>query len=347
MADKDNFSFDKDSKSAPSATPNEVPGKKAQPVPSRILMLGLLLVVLGGAAYFYSMEMMATEEVSVPAGVTKQLITPPPAPVPAAETAANDKQPSAADTVGQVSAQAAGSATAAESATAAATEAQAVATEAPKLAEKGVLQEVPIEAPKPAVEPVTAPAPAVAEPAAPSSVVAGDAPQPAQVAEGKTKPAPAVASKPARGAFTLLAGAYLSPDMLQSATKKVRSLGYQPRTLRDAKMVEMTRVRIGAFAPSEAEAKLADLKKIAPDAFTLPEGEQVAVYAASHFDQKSHAAFAEKLRQAGVAFEEEKAMRKLPMTELFFGEFSDRAAAEKAAAKARKAGLEIVVFKRP
>lgn len=338
MVDKDDFSFDKDSKPASPAAP----GKNAQPAPSRVLLLGLLLVVLGGAAYFYSMEMMAPQEVAVPPGVTKQLITPPPAPAatPATGSAATDPPP-AADTAGQAPAQAAGSAPAA------ATEPQPVAKEAPKLAEKGVLKEVPVEAPKAAPEAATSVAPAAGQAGAAGAAVTAEAPASAQGAAEATTAAAAVAGKPARGAFTLLAGAYLSPELLQSASKKVQSLGYQPRTLRDAKMVEMTRVRIGSFAPAEAQAKLAELKKIAPDAFTLPEGEQLAVYAASHFDQKAHNAFAEKLRQAGVAFEEEKAMRKLPMTELSFGDFPDRAAAEKAAAKARQAGLDIIVFKRP
>ena len=344
MADKDDFSFDKDSKSEPAATSAAGPGKKAQPVASRALLLGLLLVVLGGAAYFYSVEMMTPPEVAVPPGVTKQLITPPPAPAatPATERPATGQQAPAADTAGQAPAPAA------DSATAAATEPQSVPQEVPKLAEKGVLQEIPIEAPKPAPEPVTSAAPVSGQTGAASPAIAGEAPPSAAAAAVETKAAPtAVAGKPARGAFTLLAGAYLSPELLQSASKKVRSLGYQPRTLRDAKMVEMTRVRLGAFAPAEAQAKLTELKKIAPDAFTLPEGELVAVYAASHFNQKAHDAFAEKLRQAGVAFEEEKAMRKLPMTELSFGDFNDRAAAEKAAAKARQAGLDIVVLKRP
>lgn len=296
MADKDDFSFDKDSNSSPPVAPTAAPPQKAQRPPSRALLLGLLLVVLGGAAYFYSLELMTPEEIPVPAGVTKQRIIPPPAAAPAPETAPGDKPlPTAAETVGQGS----------------------------------------------------APASDAAKAALPSTAAASGAPLPAPGADGEIQAAPAVVSKPLRGSFTLLAGAYISPAMLQSATSKVRSLGYQPRTLRDAKLVEMTRVRIGGFAPAEAQAKLAELKKIAPDAFTLPEGEQVAVYAASHFDQKAHAAFAEKLRQAGVAFEEEKAMRKLPMTELFFGEFNDRAEADRAAVKARKAGLEIVVFKRP
>lgn len=344
MADKDDFSFDKDSTPTPPVAPEAPASKKPQPVPSRALLLGLLLVVLGGAAYFYSMEMMAPEEVPVPPAVTKQLITPPPAPAsgPATETASGDKQPAVAvEAAGQAPAQAN------DSVPATATEPPPVVKEVPKLAEKGVLQEVPIEAPKPAAEPSATAEAVVAETVAPGPAAAVEAKQSAQAAKAETKTAQAVASQPARGAYTLLAGAFISPETMKTATSKVRKLGYQPRTLRDSKMVEMTRVRIGAFAPDEARSKLMELKTIAPDAFTLPEGEQVAVYAASHFNPQAHNAFAEKLRQAGVAFEEEKAMRKLPLTELFFGEFNDRAAAEKVAAQARKAGLDIIVFKRP
>ncbi len=341
MADKDDFSFDQKPTSTPPAAPAE---QKAKPVPSRALWLGLLLVVLGGAAYFYSLEMTAPEDVPVPAVVTKQLITPPPAAAPAATpssaTGSSDQQePAAAETAKQASAPAGDS-----GAPGAAEQAPAV-QDAPKLAEKGVLQKVPIKAPKPAAEAGASNAQAVAATAG-SGEAAAETQQPAKVADGKTKD-PAVAGQPVREGYTLLAGAYVSPVLLKSAISKVRSLGYQPRTLSDAKTVEMTRVRIGVYAPAEAKAKLAELKKIAPDAFILPEGEQVAVYAASHFDPTAHNAFAERLRQAGVTFDEEKALRKLPMTELFFGEFSDREAAEKAAVKGRKAGLDIIVFKRP
>lgn len=342
MADKDDFSFDKEPTSTPPAAPAE---QKTKPVPSRALWLGLLLVVLGGAAYFYSMEMMAPEEVPVPVGVTKQLITPPPAAAPIATSpsaaGSSDKQePAAAGTAAQTSAPAG------DAGATGATEQAPAVQEAPKLAEKGVLQEVPIEAPKLAAEAGATEAKTVAATALSRETAPAETQQPTKVVEGNAK-APAVAGQPVREGYTLLAGAYVSPVLLKSAISKVRSLGYQPRTLNDTKTVEMTRVRIGVYAPAEAKAQLAELKKIAPDAFILPEGEQVAVYAASHFDPTAHNAFAEKLRQAGVTFDEEKALRKLPMTELFFGEFSDRKAAEKAAVKGRKAGLDIIVFKRP
>lgn len=346
MADKDGFSFDKDAAPTPQPAPEPAAEKKAQPAPSRALLLGLLLVVLGAAAYFYAMEMMAPEDVAVPAGVAKQLITPPPPP-PAADATASGKQaPALADKPAEASNSAAGT----EPTPVSATETTPAAQELPKLAEKGVLKEVPIEPPPVATEAVSPAAPAVAEATAGSPTATVDTPSAPSAPEPGPKPGSkvsAVGSQPSRGAYTLLAGAYISPEMLKSATSKVKKLGYQPRTLRDAKQVEMTRVRIGAYAPGEAQAKLAEIKKLAPDAFTLPEGEQVVVYAASHFNPVAHSAFADRLRKAGVAFEEEKVMRKMPMTELFFGDFPDRDAAEKAAVKARRAGLEIIVFKRP
>lgn len=345
MADKDDFSFDKDAPQTPPSATEPSAEIKAKPAPSRALLLGLLLVVLGAAAYFYAMEMMAPEEVAVPAAVTKQLITPPP-PAPAGDAAASAKQePATADKPAVPTPGAAPTPTPAS-----ATETTPAAQELPKLAEKGVLKEVPIEPPPVATEAVSPAAQAVAEATAGSPTATVDTPsapsgpEPGPKAGSKVS---AAGSQPSRGAYTLLAGAYISPEMLKSATSKVKKLGYQPRTLRDAKLVEMTRVRIGAYAPGEAQSKLAEVKKIAPDAFTLPEGDQVVVYAASHFDPAAHSAFADSLRKAGVAFEEEKVMRKMPMTELFFGEFPDRDAAEKAAEKARKAGLEIIVFKRP
>lgn len=345
MADKDDFSFDKDAPQTPSPAAEPAAEKKAQPAPSRALLLGLLLVVLGAAAYFYAMEMMAPEEVAVPAAVTKQLITPPP-PAPAGDAAASAKQePATADKPAEPTPGATPT-----PAPASATETTPAAQELPKLAEKGVLKEVPIEPPPVTTEAVGPAAQAVVEGSAGSPTTTVDTPSAPSGPEPGAKPGSKVSaagSQPSSGAYTLLAGAYISPEMLKSATSKVKKLGYQPRTLRDAKLVEMTRVRIGAYAPGEAQSKLAEVKKIAPDAFTLPEGDQVVVYAASHFDPAAHSAFADRLRKAGVAFEEEKAMRKLPLTELFFGEFPDRDAAEKAAEKARKAGLEIIVFKRP
>ncbi len=323
------------------------PGISERKPPSRALLLGLLLVILGAAAYFYAMEMMAPEPVPVPAAVTKQLITPPPpadspptAPSPAAADGAKAQTAPSAET-GAADKPTQQAAPAAEPA--AVPQPSAPPQEAPKLAEKGVLTEVPAASAPSA----TAAVAADKEPAAGAAAVT-PAPAVATASPAPEKPAavPTVA-KQGRGAYTLLAGAYISPAMLKAATAKVRALGYQPRTFKDAKLVEMTRVRLGAFAPLEAQAKLAEIKTLAPDAFTLPEGDQVAVYAASHFNAAAHQAFAAQLRQAGVVFEEEKAMRKLPMTELSFGDFPDQAAAEKAAAKARKAGLEIVVLKRP
>ena len=321
MADKDEFSFDKEAAKIPPPSPAAPTGKQAPSGSSRALLLGLLLVVLGAGAYFYSMELMTPDQDAVPAGVPKQLIPPPPPPAPIGDSVPSPKQEPAPD--GQPAQGSPG-----------AGEAGSVVQPPPELAEKGVLKKVPIEPPPVAAEPAQPEATAVVE-----GVVAS-------TDKGSAKAA-VVSAQPAREAYTLLAGAYISPQMLKSATNKVKKLGYQPRTLRDAKLVEMTRVRIGAFAPDEARSQLAEVKKFAPDAFTLPEGDLVVVYAASHFDPAAHNAFADGLRQAGVAFEEEKVQRKMPMTELFFGDFPDRQAAEQVAAKARKAGLDIIVFKRP
>jgi hypothetical protein len=268
-------------------------------------LLGLLLVVLGAAAYFYSMERMTPEEGVAPVAVPKQPIIPPPAPETRGETALQGQEVPATDAANQAA----------------------------------VRQEVPQPA-----------APGAQSGSEAVTTIDGQAQttsaEPAETAVAKSN-TPTAAGPSDRDPYTLLAGAYVTPLRLQQAVAKVKTLGYQPRTLRDRKVVEVTRVRIGAFAPALAQAKLAELKKLAPEAFTLPEGELVAVYAASHYEAAAHHAFAERLRQAGVGFVEEKAMVRLPMTELFFGNFPDRRAAERAAAKGRQAGLDILVFKRP
>lgn len=339
MDDNDNFSFDKETPKAPSSTPEAPAGEKPKSAPSRALLLGLLLVVLGAAAYFYSLEMMAPEEVAAPAGVTRQQIPPPP--VPAEEGAAGQKQEPPAVEPG-----ASAATPAAASAPSPPTEVAASGPQPSQLADKGVSKDGPTEPSSTQVETPGA-AEQVKEGAGAKAGPALAASAPAPTAAAVNAQSASGPRQPTRGAYTLLAGAYVSSEMLKSATRQVEKLGYQPRTQRDAKVVEMTRVRIGAYAPEEALVKLAEVKRFAPDAFTLPEGNQVVVYAASHFNPASHQAFAESLRKAGIAFEEEKVQRKLPLTELSFGEFADREAAEAAAAKARKAGLEIIVFKRP
>lgn len=333
MADKDEFSFDQEAAHTPPPAPAAPTEKLAPSGSSRALLLGLLLVVLGAAAYFYSMEMRAPDQDAVPVGVTKQLIPPPPPPAPTGDSPSSPRQEPA-----QAGQPAQGSPGAGAGVS--------VVQQPPAQAEKGLGKDGPSEPPPAAAEPAQPAAQAAVEGAAGPVATPVEPPSAASSDKGSAKAA-VVAAQPARGAYTLLAGAYILPQTLQAASNKVTKLGYQPRTLRDAKLVEMTRVRIGAFAPEEARSQLAAVKQFAPDAFTLPEGDQVVVYAASHFDPAAHNAFAEGLRKAGIAFEVEKVQRRMPMTELFFGDFPDRQTAEQAAAKARKAGLDIIVFKRP
>jgi cell division septation protein DedD len=144
------------------------------------------------------------------------------------------------------------------------------------------------------------------------------------------------------------AGAFLIKGNVTEVAKKVRRLGYEPQLTTVSQMVDMTRLRIGSFTPADAKAKVQELKSQgAPDAFSIPSGEQVNVYAASFYELDKARSFADQLYAKDIRLDEETVRVKVPLTLLSFGNFPDRATAEKAAVKARAAGLDATVAGRP
>jgi hypothetical protein len=207
-----------------------------------------------------------------------------------------------------------------------------------------VVKKQPIAPPPPAEPPVAqqaakmpAPPPQAASPAAAPATAT------ATVATAVEPKGPSVAAPAPSGPFTLRAGAYLLKENLRSAERIVRRLGYEPRVTRTRREVTMTRLRLGLFPPAEADARLRELKALAPDAFTLQAGEQVAVYAASYHDLDQARRFADRLYAQGVRVLEEPVQAELPVSLLSFGDFPDRKTAEATAARATKAGLEVYV----
>ncbi|PLX84615.1 MAG: hypothetical protein C0617_07185 [Desulfuromonas sp.] len=210
--------------------------------------------------------------------------------------------------------------------------------------ERGVIVEVhksepaPVQAYKPKPAPVQAskPKPAPVQASKPEPV-AGPAP-PAQKPVGRSEAASA-----RTGAFTLQAGAFLVEANSAEVARKVRELGFEPRSRKKDKTVEMTRLRIGILPAAEAKNRLDELAESVPQAFHLPRGGDWAVYAASFHDLRGAREYAEELARKGIAVEEERTRVELPLIVLSFGAFPDRAAAEKAASLAREAGLEVDV----
>lgn len=214
---------------------------------------------------------------------------------------------------------------------------------------------VPVPAAPAAAPAQTAPATAPAQVAAPTlpataAKPAGIAPPPpaplpgaVDQAAGRPAIAPAVS---ANGKYLLEAGTFLVADNRVQVEKIIRRLGFEPKATPVTRTLEMVRLRVGVFSPEEAKERLREVRAVAPDAFTLPQGDQVAVYAASFYDLDQARIFADSIFGRGVRVEEE--MAKVPMTlrRLTFGSFSDQAAADQAAAKARKAGLQVAVARR-
>lgn len=211
-------------------------------------------------------------------------------------------------------------------------------------------EKVPVAAPaagkeQPGKAAAVAPAPAAAAPAvsAPTAAKAPAAVKAAPPAAPARKAPVAVATGP----YTLQAGAFLLKENLRAAEQKVRLLGYEPRVQTVRRSMPMTRLRVGTFPAEEGQARVQALAPQAPDAFCLRSGEQVTVYAASYYDLDRARIFADRLYEQGIRVEEEPAQVEVTVSMLSFGAFADRTAASEAAAKAKRAGLEVSVGKNP
>lgn len=288
---------------------------------NRTLLLLLLLVVLCGAGvyfYLYGIPGMEPEPTPVPVAV-KVPVTPVPKPAaPPAPAVAPAPAPAAAP---KPASSAAAPATAPATAPAVASAPAPVSAAAPTGA---VAKPAPVPAPVPAPAPVATAAPAPAAPAA------------------ATTPAVQAKAKPQAGDYVLNAGAFLVKANLLDAERRVRRLGFEPRRTTVKRPVEMTRLRLGVYPPAEAEARYRDLAAYYPSAFTLKQGDKVAVYVASHQDLNKARVFADELYLDGIRVVEEQAQVPMNMTLITFGNFPDKAAAEQELKRVRAAGLRDV-----
>jgi cell division septation protein DedD len=277
--------------------------------PSRMfLLLVLLLVLAGGAAYFY-LGSPPVPATPPPATPVRQPIALPPPPVVNTEEAMvkTESVPPSPPSM-----------------------------EAP--AASAAKPEAPVKAEKPAVKstvPAKAEETTTRAAAPPSPPPTEQAVAPAKIAAQKTGP------------YYLQGGAFLLKANLRQAEALVRRLGYEPQVKSMPKTVPMTRLRVGAFFAEEGKAKLASLKDVAPSAFLIRQGEYVLVYAGSYQDIDRARRAADLLYQKGIRVDEEPITAEVSLSLLSFGAFADRDAAEKAAVRARSAGLEAIVRKHP
>jgi cell division septation protein DedD len=149
------------------------------------------------------------------------------------------------------------------------------------------------------------------------------------------------------GAYSVQVGAYLLQSNLQDAEKKAARTGYPSLVKEARKVTSMTRLLYGRFTPTEADAKLAELKQQSPGAFKIVEGDQVAVYAGSYSNLDKARRSADLFFEKGLSLEEVAVEVPIPLYILKLGPFTDRAAAEKAVRDAKAVGLPTQVVKKP
>ncbi|WP_432821683.1 SPOR domain-containing protein [Trichloromonas sp.] len=282
---------------------------------SRMVLYGLLVMVLSAAGFYYFTTSPAPPAAKRPAPA-KQTLAMPERPDPAAVPVPAGVEPVAVDREPVVDA----------------------------AIPKGTLREVlPTE---------SAPAPPIAA-AAPVVPGTAAAPPVAAVVEKAASPAPEkkapVAAKPpaAAGKYAIQAGAFVDQANRDEAMAKIRQLGFEGKLEPVKKVMPMTRLLIGVYAPETARLKAAELAKIVPSVFTLRRGDQLAVYAGSFYDHDKARELTDELARKGVRVDEEQTRVELNLTRLKFGSFPDQASAEAVVKRTRAAGLPAEVVRNP
>jgi hypothetical protein len=169
--------------------------------------------------------------------------------------------------------------------------------------------------------------------------------QPKPVFEPADPAPPAKMVMPATGAYTLTAGTYLLQSSVASISKKISSLGYEPVITPVKREVTMTRLKLGTYPLAEAAAKVAELKAVAPGAFSIRSGNQETVYAGSYVVLDKARRFADALYKKGISLEEEPVQVKKTLHRVTFGGFASQDEAKSAGRQAAAKGVEAQAVK--
>jgi hypothetical protein len=323
MTDEKEFGFEEEEKDPREGLPappledtTELPGdphpggKGSRP---RTLLVILLLIVLGAAGYFYLFGMGGVSTPPPSPMVKKQpIVMPPkpePAPIPKPAAAPAEASPEAVTQVPQP---------------------PPITPAVVSSAEKGG-----------AGTPEKVPA---------GSVPEGQPRPTAQTSALPSIPAPAAVMEegvriPARGDYTIDAGAFMLHSNQVAVENKLHQLGFEPRLTAAKQMEHMTRLRVGAFPAAEARARLQEVDLLAPGSFLVAEGDKLVLYAGSYYTLDKARIIADRLFVKGVLVKEEQVEVPVPVHLVSFGDFTDLESARKAAEKARAAGLEVNVRK--
>ena len=101
--------------------------------------------------------------------------------------------------------------------------------------------------------------------------------------------------------YRVLVGPYLYVTDTNKAAAALERLGYQGRRIDGKGPVAMVRLLVGSYPPAEARSRLAALKPQLEDAFLLPDGDQLAIYAGSFSDRKRAENYSKLLAKQGLS----------------------------------------------
>jgi len=299
---------------------------------SRMVLYGVLVVLLSAAGFYYFSSSPSPPAAPERPAATRQTLAMPERPEPNADTlsAPQPAVPVQTEAPAQEQVQ----------------EQVLTETEVPKGTLREVLPTEPPPAPAKAEIPPAPPVPPAVEPPAPEAPVVVTTPKPAvPPAPVERKKTLEPVKKPVAGKYSIQVGAFVEDGNRDEALAKIHQLGYEGTVVPIQRVMPMTRLLVGVYAPDVAKEKTAELAKIDPGAFYLHQGDQLAVYAGSYYEIGRARDVVAKLQQQGIPVTEEKTDVELTLSRLKFGGFPDKAAAENAAQKAREIGLEAVVIR--
>ncbi|NIQ96311.1 MAG: SPOR domain-containing protein, partial [Desulfuromonadales bacterium] len=109
---------------------------------------------------------------------------------------------------------------------------------------------------------------------------------------------------------------------------------------------DMTRLKVGTYPVSEAAARKAELKPIAPGVFGIRKGDMETVYAGSFLVLDKARRYADKLYVKGIKVEEVPTQVEQTLQRITFGSFATSGTASDAGRQAAAEGLEAEVTKK-
>lgn len=148
---------------------------------------------------------------------------------------------------------------------------------------------------------------------------------------------------PAAGKWVVEVGSFDDDSALGKVLQLLHSLGFEPQVSRVLHEVPMVRLRLGEYPSADVQRALATARRVAPDAFALPEGDQFTVYAGTYARRDNVHQMIERLSAKGIQVEEEPVLVKRTVSLVRIGNFADQAEAEEAATKVRSGGVRAKV----